>query len=303
MDFARLTGLIAATYTPLNERAQLKTDVVPAMVDHLIQQGLRGLYVCGSTGEGMSLSSADRKAVTESYVQAAAGRVPVIVQVGHNSLDEARELAAHAAQCGAEMISATCPSYFKVTSVDALVDSMQVIASGAPELPFYYYHIPALTGSAIDMPEFLQLAGKRIPNLVGIKYTAPTLFEFQMCQSVDGGRFDIVWGCDEMLLGAYATGAQAGIGSTYNVAPALYRNLVDAIEQQKWDEARRLQLVSIEMIRTIGRYPFHPAMRCVLGFQGFDVGDCLLPQPKLSEQQAEQLRSDLHSIGFFDWAL
>ena len=303
MDFARLTGLIAATYTPLNERAQLKTDVVPAMVDHLIQQGLRGLYVCGSTGEGMSLSSADRKAVTESYVQAAAGRVPVIVQVGHNSLDEARELAAHAAQCGAEMISATCPSYFKVTSVDALVDSMQVIASGAPELPFYYYHIPALTGSANDMPEFLQLAGKRIPNLVGIKYTAPTLFEFQMCQSVDGGRFDIVWGCDEMLLGAYATGAQAGIGSTYNVAPALYRNLVDAIEQQKWDEARRLQLVSIEMIRTIGRYPFHPAMRCVLGFQGFDVGDCLLPQPKLSEQQAEQLRSDLQSIGFFEWAL
>ena len=303
MDFARLTGLIAATYTPLNDRSQLKTEGVPAMVDHLIEQGIQGLYVCGSTGEGMSLSSADRKSVTEAYVQAAAGRVPVIVQVGHNSLDEARELAAHAAQCGAGMISATCPSYFKITAVDALVDSMQVIAAGAPELPFYYYHIPALTGSAIDMPEFLQLAGKRIANLVGIKYTAPTLFEFQMCQSVDGGRFDIVWGCDEMLLGAYATGAQAGIGSTYNVAPALYRNLVSAIEQGNWDEARRLQLVSIEMIRTIGRYPFHPAMRRVLGFQGFDVGDCLLPQPKLSEQQAQQLRSDLESIGFFDWAL
>lgn len=280
----------------------MNAAAVPAMVEHLLSSGVTGLYVCGSTGEGMSLSGDDRRRVAEAYVTATAGRVPVIIQVGHNSLHEARDLAAHAQKIGADVISATCPSYFKVTTVTGLVDSMAELASGAPELPFYYYHIPTLTGSKIDMVEFLGQAGEQIGNLVGLKYTESTLHEFQECMGLQNGRFDVVWGFDEMLLGALATGAAAAIGSTYNIAAPLYRKLIDAFQAGEIKEARRLQALSISMIRILCQFPFHPAMKAVLAMKGLDVGGCRLPQGSLSEEQTNSLKTSLTSIGFFDWS-
>lgn len=302
MNLSKLSGLVAATYTPLHDDGSLNLRQISPMVEHLLSSGVTGLYVCGSTGEGMSLSGDDRRAVAEAYVRATAGRVPVIVQVGHNSLDEARQLAAHAQQTGADIVSATCPSYFKVSTVESLVDCMAELAAGAPDLPFYYYHIPTLTGSQIDMVEFLNLAGGRIPNLAGLKYTCATLHEFQECCELQDGRFDVVWGFDEMLLGALATGATAAIGSTYNIAAPLYQKLLVAFADGDLKKARQLQTLSICMIRTLCKYPFHPAMKAVFAMKGLDVGGCRLPQGRLSTDDAATLKQQLTEIGFFDWS-
>ena len=302
MHIKRLDGLIAATYTPLDDSGAVNATAVSPMVEHLLGCGINGLYVCGSTGEGMSLSSNERKIVAEAYVRAANGRVPVIVQVGHNSLAEARQLAAHSQEIGAQMISATCPSYFKVGTGAGLVDCMAEVTSGAPDLPFYYYHIPALTSSALDVVEFLKRAGDRIPNLAGLKYTDTKLFEFQECLELHDGRFDVVWGCDEMLLGALATGARGGIGSTYNIAAPLYHRIIDAFAEGDLTEARRLQSLSVSMIRTLNHFPFHPATKAVLDMQGFGMGGCRLPQGRLSDSDANQLRAELDAIGFFEWS-
>ena len=159
-----LTGLIAATYTPMDEGGRPNPAPIGPMVDRLLDEGVAGLYVCGSTGEGMSLTGTERRVVTESFVAAAAGRVPVIAQVGHNSLREAAELAAHAAGIGADVISATAPSYFKINTVEILVDCMAEIAAAAPALPFYYYHIPVLTGASLDMVDLFAPSGRANPQ-------------------------------------------------------------------------------------------------------------------------------------------
>jgi N-acetylneuraminate lyase len=298
----RLTGLVAATYTPMKPDGGLSLSRIAPIVDHLVACGARGLYVCGSTGEGMSLTGEERRAVAEAYARAAHGRLRVIVQVGHNSLAEARQLADHARKIGVDAISATAPSYFKITSVDGLVACMAEIAAGAPDLPFYYYHIPVLTGASLDMIEFLEQAPKRIANLAGVKYTAPTVHEFQTCLEFAGGRFDMLWGSDEMLLSALVVGARGAVGSTYNVAAPLYRRIFDAFDAGRLDEARRLQFLSVQMIRTLYRYPFHPAMKAVLKMLGLDCGPCRLPLPPLQSQDAESLRRELDAIGFFQWS-
>jgi N-acetylneuraminate lyase len=301
MSGRKLSGLIAATYTPMSANGDLNLEVVPQMVEKLLLDGISGLYVCGSTGEGMSLTTPERQSVAAAFVEASAGRLPVIVQVGHNSLRESQSLAAHAQQAGADAISATCPSYFQVSSTETLVASMKDLASAAPELPFYYYHIPMLTGSRIYMPEFLSQADEAIPTLVGLKYTDTKLFEFQRCFELANRQFDVVWGCDEMLLGATATGARAAIGSTYNIAAKLYRQMTLALTSGQLDAARKWQSRSIEMISTIGRYPFHPAMKAILAMQGLNVGPCRLPLDSLSTTQTKSLRDDLQAIGFFEW--
>lgn len=178
----RLEGLIAATCTPFQENKSLDLQAVSPLVDHLVSQGVSGIYIAGSTGEGLSLTTDERRRVAEAFIDAAVGRLRTIVHVGHNSLAEARRLAAHAQSIGADVVSATAPSYFKIDDVATLVDSMEQIASGATNLPFYYYHIPKFTGSTIDMVAFLEAAQGRIDNLAGIKYTAPTIDEFQACR-------------------------------------------------------------------------------------------------------------------------
>lgn len=298
MPRPELSGLIAASYTPMSPDGGLNLGLVHPLVDHLLASGVDGLYVCGSTGEGMSLSSDERRAVAQAYVEAAGGRAPVVIQVGHNSVTEARQLAEHAQQIGADAISATCPSYFKIDKTRTLVHCMQEIAAGAPELPFYYYHIPAFTGSSIPMADFLQQAAESIANLRGLKYTAPLLHEFQECLCLDEQRFDVLWGTDEMLLGAWATGARGAIGSTYNIMAPLYRQLIDAFEAQDLSTARQRQAQAWRIIKTIARYPFHSAMKAVLAFQGFPVGPCRTPQQPLTDEQASSLRRDLEAVAF-----
>ena len=298
----RLTGLIAAVCTPFGDDGTLNLECVPAMEDYLERAGVTGLYICGSTGEGVSLSSEERRGVAEAYVAAAQGRLKTIVQVAHNSLVEAQQLAAHAGQIGADVISATAPSYFKADSVDVLAGCIAHIASAAPELPFYYYHIPALTGVALDMVELLPVAAERVPNLAGMKYTAPTAHEFQACLELDGGRFDMLWGCDEMMLSALAVGARGAVGSTYNIAAPLYCRLIEAFEKGDLVEARRLQFLSVHMIRVMKRYPFHGALKAILKMLGIDCGSCRLPLPSLGSTQATHLKQELEALGFFDWA-
>ncbi len=300
MNRFRLHGLIAAAVTPMGDDGSIDLERIGPMTEQLIDSGVSGLYVCGSTGEGVSLTIAERKDVAAAYVDAAGGQVPVIVQVGHNSLSEARGLAGHAAEIGADVVSATCPSYFKITSADNLVACMHEIAGAAPSLPFYYYHIPAITGSQIDMIEFLR-QGRRIENLAGLKYTTPLLHEFQSCLALEDRRFDVVWGTDEMLLGALATGAQAAIGSTYNIAAPLYQRIIDTFEHGDLETSRQLQMQSIEMVRLLAREEFMAALKEVMGMLGMPVGRTRPPIRPLSDQQIESLRHDLAAIGFFEW--
>ncbi len=298
----RLRGLVAATYTPFRADAALDLDAVPPLVERVLAEGVEGLYVCGSTGEGVSLSTPERKLVTEAFVAAAAGRVPVVVQVGHNSLAEARELAAHAQASGADATSAMPPSYFKPASMAMLVECCAEIAAAAPDLPFYYYHIPILTGVALSMPEFLPQAGERIPNLAGLKYTAATLHEYQECVALENGRYDVLSGFDELLLPALAVGAAGAVGSTFNIAAPLYRRVIEAFGQGDVEAARAEQLKAVRMIAAIARHPFHPAMKLILGWLGTPCGGCRPPLPELSAAQADALRADLEAIGFFEWS-
>ncbi len=298
----RLTGLIVATYTPMRSDYSIDLDAIGPMIDRLVAEGVKGLFVCGSTGEGVSLTTDERKQVAEAFVAAARGRVPVIIHVGHNSLHEARGLAAHAQRAGADFTSAVAPSYFHVGDVATLVDGIALVAAGAPELPFYYYHIPAMTGIDVDMVELLRHAGDRVDNLVGAKYTANTLHEYQACVAMEGGRFDVLYGYDELLLSSLAVGARGAVGSTYNIAAPLYRRIIDAFDAGDMEQARAEQLLAVEMIRTLSRYPFHPAVKAVMGMIGTPCGPCRLPLPPLGKADARQLREDLEVIGFFDWA-
>lgn len=297
-----ITGLVPATFTPMHKDGSLNLTQVQPIVDHLVTKEVAALFVCGSTGESTALTTAERQATLEAYVTAVAGRLPVIAHVGHTSLTAARLLAAHAQQVGAAAIAALPPFYIKPASVDVLVACLAEIAAAAPNLPFYYYHIPGLTGVNLDMVEFLRQGAERIPTLAGIKYSSPTLYEFQNCLDVAGGRFNMLFGVDEMMLSGLAAGAHGAVGSTFNFAAPLYQEIIGAYQAGDLAAAQRRQLLSSQMVYQVVRhYRGAPGIKAMMAVAGLDCGPTRLPQVALTPAEIEALRRDLTGLGFLEW--
>ena len=297
----QLTGLVAATFTPMQKDGSLHLDAIPPVVEHLIRWKVAGLYVVGSTGEGVSLTSAERKMAVETFVRAAGDRIPIIVQVGHNSVAEACDMAAHAEQIGAAAVSATPPSYFKPATAERLVRTMAEIASAAPTRPFYYYHIPHVTGVRIGMLDFLDGASSAIPTLAGIKFTSPAFDEMLACLQFRSGAFEILSGFDEMLLSALAIGVKGAVGSTYNFAAPVYGRILDAVARCALDEARLWQSRAVAMIRCVVKHDGLAGQKAVMKMLGYDCGPTRLPLAQLDDKQFDAMRKELQSLGFFQW--
>jgi len=296
----QFTGLMAAVFTPFDQQGKINISVIPDFVERLISNRLSGVFICGSNGEGPNMTLDERMRVAEAFVKTAHRQIKVIIHVGHSSIADAKVLAAHAESIGADAVSAVACFYFKPASIQYLVDSMAEIAVAAPNLPFYYYHIPRLTGVEMDMLTFLQLAEKTIPNLAGIKYTAPTLYEYQSCLAYRQGNYNILFGMDEMLLPAMAVGAKGAIGSTYTFAAPLYYEMMDAFKSGDIGQAIAFQQDLINMVNIILKYPAISAQKAIMKMQGLDLGQCRLPLQNLSSGEVDSLKSALKDAGIYD---
>jgi N-acetylneuraminate lyase len=296
-------GLVAAAFTPFDRREQIAFDRIPRYAALLVENGVGGVFVGGTTGEGMSLTLTERKRLAAAWTAAASASLRVIVHVGHNCLADCREMAAHAEACGARGFAAIAPSFFRPAAVEDLVAWCKAVAEAAPRLPFYYYHMPAMTGVALPMVAFLEQAAERIPNLAGIKYTYEDLGEFAACRRFDGGRFDVLFGRDQILLSAVRAGARGAVGSTFNFAAPLYLAILRAAETgddpraaERQDLARRM----IEACQAAGVCEL-AALKAVMDFAGFPCGPVRLPLRNLTDVQRDRLRAELGRLGFDEW--
>lgn len=298
----RLLGLVAATHTPFGPDGSLRLAAVEYQAAHLLNHQVAWAFVGGTTGECHSLSLEERRALTRRWLEVTRGTaLRVVVHVGANCLADARRLAAEAATLGAGAIAALSPSYFKPPGVDVLVECCAEIACAAPEVPFYYYDIPALTGVKVSVTDFLAQGRGRIPTLAGVKFTNPDLLEYQRCLRVEDGVFDIPYGTDEWLLAALALGARGAVGSTYNFAAPIFRRLLAAFEKGDLETARREQFRAGRLIHLLGRHGYLGAAKAVMGMLGVDVGPARLPIPNPPAGDLARLRRELEELGFFDW--
>ncbi|WP_300596919.1 dihydrodipicolinate synthase family protein [Niabella sp.] len=296
----KIKGLIAATFSTLQADGSVDFEMIPLLVEKLVADGVQGVFICGTNGEGPNLTVEERMQVAEAYVKAVNKRIRVLVHVGHTAITESRQLAKHASAIGADAISAVAGFYFKPASVDNLADCMAAIAGAAPDIPFYYYHIPAITGIAVDMIRFLELAEEKIPNFAGIKYTAATLHEYQRCLNYKNGKYDILFGYDELLLPALSVGAMGAIGSTYTFAAPLYNAVIRAFEQGDLEKARSLQWQAVQMISCLTEYGPIPTQKAIVGLGGLELGPCRLPLTALTAGQKQRVQQFLESIRFFE---
>lgn len=298
----KLHELVVATHTPFHADGSLAPEVVATQADFLSVNGIKTIFMTGSTGESHSVTCAEKLELYNAWALAGkASGLSVIAHVGSNCIEESKILARRAGELGFKAISALAPSYYKPGGLSGLIDCCAAIAAEAPETPFYYYDIPVLTGLTLPMEQFLKQAPARIPSLAGIKFTNPDLVSYRRSLEVAGDDFDLPWGIDEALLAGLATGARGGVGSTYNWAPQLYFELIAAYESGDHAEARRLQSVSIAMIDAIAATGFLGTAKGLMARLGVPVGPARLPLGNPSEAQIDALMVRLDELGFAHW--
>lgn len=298
-----IEGLIAAPFTAFQADGEVNLNVIEQQAEFLHRNGVCGAFICGTTGEGHSLTVAERIDIARRWMEVAAEDLQVIVHVGHNAITACKTLASHAQQIGAYGIGAMAPFFFKPHIVEELVAFCREIALAAPELPFYYYHIPCMTGVNFPMIAFLEAAADQIPNLAGIKYTYEDLMDFEQCLRFENGRFDMLFGRDEMLLSALSLGVRGAVGSTYNFAAPLYPDMVQAFEAGDWEKTRYLQHKAVELIQLLAKVSpaFLPAAKSVMKILGLDCGPVRPPLSNLTKDQTDTLQKELQKIGFFEY--
>ena len=213
----KIHGLIDAPFTPFYENGEVNYEPIEAYCQLLVRNGLQGVFINGSSGEGYMLTEDERMKLAERWMEVAPEGFKVIVHVGSTCVKSSKRLAEHAQKIGAWGIGAMAPPFPKVGRIEELVKYCEEIACGAPALPFYFYHIPAFNGAYLSMVAFLEAVDGRIPNFAGIKYTFESLYEYNQCRLYKNGKFDMLHGQDETILPCLAMGgAQGGIGGTTN---------------------------------------------------------------------------------------
>ena len=300
MQIVHLKGLIAAPFTPMHKDGSLNLALIPKYYQMLKANGITGAFICGSTGEGVSLTATEKMVLAETWADCAKGddEFKIMTLLGGTSIADCKELARHAQQTGLYAVSFTAPFYFKPANVAMLAECCQEIASVVPDLPFYYYHIPVLTGGSYAMIDLLKAIHGKLPNFAGIKYTHEDFMDFLSCRSFAGGKYDMLWGRDENMLPALAVGAKASVGSTFNYAAPLYYQLMDAFDKGDLAKAQQLQQRSIDMIQLLGKYGGIATGKAYMKLIGLDCGEFRLPVKNMSAAEFEALRKDVAALSF-----
>merc|ERR1712166_1688595 len=281
----RIYGHVSAAFTPVDKDGELDFTNLDKMAARLHEWGVPNVMVGGTTGESVSFSTEERIRVIEAWAKVVdKHQLNLYVHVGMNSVQEAKKLAATSATLGAKGIFAMPPEYFRPGTPDQLVDAMAVVASGAPDLPFWYYHFPVMTNVNVDMWDFVQAADKsaKIPNLMGVKYT-------------------VMIGRDEILTAALAGGvADADVGSTvnfitYNVE---VRPLFDSLDKADILKAEALQRKTVDVINAWSSIcPGYNTQKSILKVTGIDFGPLRAPQENMPHAMEMQLGTALAKLG------
>jgi N-acetylneuraminate lyase len=289
-----LAGIVPAVVTPFDAEGKFNVRSFEQLAERLYAAGVHGLYLCGSTGEGMLQPAPQRKQVAEAAMRNSPSDKSVIIHVGANTTGEAIELARHAARIGAHAISSLppCVGVYSFAEIKSYYEQL----AAASDIPLLIYFFPEVAPAMRTADQVLELAS--IENVVGLKFTDYDLYT--MLRLKERGA-TIFYGRDEMLSARLLLGADGGIGSFYNIIPESFMRLWRLAQEGRWDETRALQARINEFITITLRYPLFPALKTILGQAGIYCGPCLAPRRQsLSAGESARLLDELTSAGLLE---
>jgi N-acetylneuraminate lyase len=294
MKLSEMNQIMAALITPFDQQGRVNLKALREIIRYEMAMGIRCYYVCGTTGEGLSMSADERKSVVETTcdelsgkgASTGSGQGGVIVNVSHMEFVVAIDLARHAKQAGADAVSTLPPLFYPVTSKE--IEQYYRALLDAVELPLTLYNIPMLSKLALDEPMVTRLAEH--PCFGGIKHSSEDTFLLNRFKQIAGGRLMVWSGRDAYYLGALAMGADGAIGNSFNLMGDLFVKMTSLYRANQTEQALALQQKANEVHRRLQVYGATPSVKRCLQMQGIDAGHCRLPYQPLPAEADKLLR-------------
>lgn len=293
----RLKGMHAALLTGLSDDGEFSPSRQRNINDYVLQQGLDGLYVGGSSGESGLLTVdelLDQQAIVAESAKSSDHQM--IAHVGAPNLRDGIRLARSAAKHGYHALSALPPHTYPFS--DQEIIAYYTTLSAATDLPMIVYEVPIRTGRPLGDAVLAQLLD--IPNVAGIKFTSNDMFKMARLRKSHPQKL-VFFGFDEVYLAAAALGVDGGIGTTYNILGKLYAALHKAVAKQDLKTARTLQELSQEFVATILKTGVLPGVKIALQEIGIDCGPTRAPFLVQSSEGGKAVRSLIQSPEYQQW--
>lgn len=285
-------GIFPALLTPFTSTGAINHDALRALVRLNLSKNVAGFYVGGSTAEAFLLSNAERKAILETVVDEVAGRATIIAHIGCVGFDHALELASHAKANGADAMSSIPPFYYGFSWDEIRGYYFDLV--DAVDLPMLLYNFPGNSGVKLTVDNVTTFLND--PRFLGVKHTSSDYYMLERFKRV---REDVVVynGYDEMFLAGIASGADGGIGSTYNFMAEKFVSIMSLMAQGDLDGARAVQHEANNIIDALIRVGVMPGEKAALQLMGIDMGECRKPFRALSDAQRQELATVLRANG------
>lgn len=300
MDKKLFEGVITPMVTPLINRENIDFKGLEKLLDHLINGGVSGVFLMGTTGEGTSISPRMRKELIKYSVEYVKGRVPVFVSIADCCIEESLNMARYAKECGASYLVSALPFYLGLTQTE-IIDYYTTIADNVP-LPLFLYNIPAQTKLMISVEAVKTLA--KHPNIIGMKDSSGngTYFNTLLAEvKAEHPDFTILVGPDEMLASTMALGGNGGVNSGSNLFPELYVNLFKACKAKDTERTLKLQKLVMKVSTEVysvdkSSVSFLKGLKAALFTEGLITDYICEPLQKVNGTDLETIRKNVAEL-------
>lgn len=281
-------GVIPAFYACYDEEGNVSPNRVRQLTRYFINAGVKGTYVCGSSGECIYQSKEERKLVLENVMDEAKGRLTVIAHVACNNTADSMELAAHAEKLGVDAIASIPPIYFRLPEY-GIAKYWNDISSAAPNTDFIIYNIPQLAGVALTPSLFREM--RKNPRVIGVKNSSMPVQDIQLFKSEGGDDCVIFNGPDEQFISGRLMGAEGAIGGTYGVMPQLFLKADACLKAGDWETARNIQYDIDQIIYSMCacKGNMYAVIKELLRRNGLDIGSVRSPLTPLVPEDMPQV--------------
>ena len=296
MNAEKYTGVIPAFYARYEADGTVSPDRSRKLARHLVNKGVRGLYVGGSSGECIYLSKEERMETLEAVMAEVKGECTVIAHVACNNTEDSRILAAHAESVGADAIASIPPIYFHLPE-HAIAAYWNDISGAAPNTDFIIYNIPQLAGVALTPSLFREM--RKNPRVIGVKNSSMPTYDIEIFLRLGGGDCVVFNGPDEQFVAGRAIGARGGIGGTYAAMPELFLKMDSLVREGKIAEAQEIQHEANTIIEELCscRGNMYGVIKEVLRInEGLELGSVRKPLAALAPEDMPKVRAAAEHI-------
>lgn len=284
MNLDRFKGLFPAQIVPFKEDNSINEVSLRRIIRRNLDKGVKGFYVCGSTGESFLMSHEERKNVLEIVKDEIAGKCTLIVHIGTISTDQTISLGLHAEKVGVDAISAVPPFYYRFSKEQIIAHYLDIVRS--IDLPMIIYNIPHTSGVTFTLDDLRILFSEE--KVIGIKHSSSDLFQMERLKNI-GKEIVVLFGYDEMSLAAYTMGADGAIGSTYNLMPEKYLCMLKLFQEGDVSKALDIQIEVNKINEALLKVGIYAGIKYGISRSGIDCGIPRRPFRPLTDEDKRYL--------------